>query len=344
MGVGILLLGSALAGPVQPPKAVGAPTYDPSRSFAPLVEAVSPAVVAIEVRSVDPEAALFNVERIRRGEGSGFLVAPDGLVLTNHHVVDKTTQLAVRMSDGRVIPARVLGSDPSIDVALLRLEDPGPWPYVELANSAEARVGDWVVALGNPLRLGTTVTAGIVSGKGRVLNHDRFYRSDDYIQTDAAINPGNSGGPLFDLDGRVVGMNSQIIAGANTTGFAISADLLKAALPDLLEHGHVLRGFLGVHARDLTSEEAMAAGVSGGAWVRVVIDDTPASRAGIRVGDIVSVVDGRPVADGDDLIAAVGGRRPGDAIALELLRGGKRRSVEVTLSAKPAAPVEPETK
>lgn len=332
----VFVLG-AFAAPSEPPGPVTVPTYDPARSFAPLVEAVAPAVVAIEVRSLDPEAALFHVERERRGEGSGFLVAPDGLVLTNHHVVENTTQLSVRMIDGRVIPAEVIGADASIDIALLRLADPGPWPYVTLGSSAELRVGDRVLALGNPLRLGTTVTAGIVSGKGRVLNHDRYYRSDDFIQTDAAINPGNSGGPLFDLDGRVVGMNSQIIAGANTTGFAISSDLLADALPDLLARGRVVRGFLGVHARDLEPGEILAHELAdGGAWVRTVLDDTPAARAGLKVGDIVLAVDGVTVTDGDDLIAAVGGRRPGTELTLRVLRNERTREVRIVLDEKPA--------
>jgi serine protease Do len=335
-------LGVAFADPVQTPTPTTVPTYDPSRSFAPLVEAVSPAVVAIEVQKPDAEAALFQVERIKLGEGSGFLVSAEGLVLTNHHVVTGVTRLAVRMSDGRVIPATVVGADASIDVALLRLEDAGPWPYVVLGTSADVRVGDWVLALGNPLRLGTTVTAGIVSGKGRVLNHDRYYRSDDFLQTDAAINPGNSGGPLFDLNGMVIGMNSQIIAGANTTGFAISADLLREALPDLIERGHVARGFLGVHARELEPAEIVEHSLAdGGAWIRVLIADSPAAAAGLEEGDIVLAVEGETVSDPDDLIAAVGSRRPGETVKLTVLRAGERRTIKLTLGEKPPRSASP---
>ena len=194
------LLLPCLAGP---PQKVG--PYDPSRSFAPLVEAVAPAVVLVRVRTASSG----------KHSGSGFIVDEAGFVLTANHVVQDVVSLTVVLSDGRSVGGEVIGSDAAMDLALIRLEGDRTWPWLEL-RSEEPSVGDRVLALGNPLGLGATVTAGIVSGKDRDLELDRYWRSDAFLQTDAAINQGNSGGPLVDLDGRVLGMNTSIIAGANT--------------------------------------------------------------------------------------------------------------------------------
>ncbi|MEQ1565583.1 MAG: trypsin-like peptidase domain-containing protein, partial [Myxococcota bacterium] len=216
------------------PVAVPTPsTYDPSRSLAPLIHAVEPAVVSVVVQAAgeaSPHAWLAET-----GEGSGFVIAPDGLVLTNFHVVDGASAISLEWSDGTSRPARMVGGDASLDVALLRVETSDPLPFVTLGDSDQLEVGDWVVAMGNGLGLGTTATAGIVSGKRRSLGRDPFgtgpsldARSPGFIQTDAAINQGSSGGPLFDLDGRVVGMSTAIITNANTVGFAIPSNLVTA--------------------------------------------------------------------------------------------------------------------
>ena len=204
-------------------------------SLAPLVQRVEPAVVAIEVagivpgRKVRPElrdalGPLFDEPaRLVRGEGSGFVISADGLLLTNHHVVDGAQSIKARFTDGTAVDVELLGSDSRTDVALLRLPEDRTWPHVTLGDSGDVQVGDYVVAVGNPLGLGTTVTTGIVSGKGRSLGLSVY---DAFLQTDAAINQGNSGGPLFGLDGGVIGMNTAVIRYANTVGFAIPADVI----------------------------------------------------------------------------------------------------------------------
>jgi serine protease Do len=355
----LLLLTQALATPLAPAPdaAVAIP------SLAPLVQAVEPAVVSIEIQQrmqgrqgfVPPMFEEFfgplpgpRDPGLRQGEGSGFVISEDGLLLTNAHVVRDADELVVRLSDGSAVEVEVLGRDDAIDVALLQLPSDRLWPYVALGGAEELAVGDWVVAMGNPLGLGHTVTAGIVSGKSRVLGQDIF-GSDDFIQTDAAINQGNSGGPLFDLQGRVVGMNTAIIAGANTVGFAIPSTLILSVLGDLKERGHVARGFIGLRPQTLTAElaEAVACPENKGALVSQVFEDTPAEASGLRVGDVVVDVDGQAIEDHESLIAAVGSHRPGDIVTVQLWRGGKKKTIEVTLAERPTdetpaqAPLEP---
>jgi serine protease Do len=223
-----------------------------------------------------------------------------------------------------------------MDIALLQLPDDRDWPHLQLADSDEVAVGDWVLAVGNPLGLGMTVTAGIISGKGRVLGNDIF-GNEDFLQTDAAINPGNSGGPLVDLHGRVVGMNTAIIAGANTVGFSIPTNLIRSVLDDLRDNGHVARGFLGVNSQPLTPELAEALGVDarGGAVVASIFPGTPAADAGLERGDVVIEVDGTAIDDQVGLVAAIGNHRPGDAVGLTVLRGAKKKRIEVTLAERP---------
>ena len=320
-------------------------SYNPTQSFAPLIDGASAAVVALEVEghaSAEEMAWLrrFGVPEAqmphRSGQGSGFIISADGLMLTNHHVVADADEVRVVLSSGEKGEATVLGSDRSMDIALLRLPSDRSWPHLTFADSDAVRVGDWVLAMGNPLGLGMTVTAGILSGKGRELGHDIF-GNEDYLQTDAAINPGNSGGPLIDLHGRVVGMNTAIIAGANTVGFAIPAKLLQGVLDDLRDRGHVARGFLGVNSQPLTPELARALGVDAekGAVVASIFPDTPAAEAGLLRGDVVVGIDGEPVDDQGGLVAAIGNRKPGETVQLEVVRGDKRRRVEVTLTERP---------
>ncbi len=313
-------------------------TYNPTRSFAPLVTAVEPAVVAIEVDSVRKGPDLNQIppmfrgfidprafgDQPQHGEGSGFVVSSDGFVLTNHHVIDHADSIKVRFSDGTTAKASVVGSDQGIDVALLKLEGDQTWPSVKLGKSEGLQVGDWVLAVGNPLGLGTTVTAGIISGKGRALGQNVW---DDFLQTDASINPGNSGGPLFNLDGEVVGINTAIIAGANTVGFAIPIDMVKDVIDDLRDHGHVSRGYIGVTSEP-TDEK--------GALVSQVYADTPAQRAGLEIGDRIVAVDADPVEDPADLVKAIGRHDPGDKVALEIVREGKKRKLDVLLGERPS--------
>jgi serine protease Do len=322
-------------------------TYHPMQSFAPLVEAVEAAVVAIQVEAVSanndlrdvpaPFRHLFlNQPSVQRGEGSGFIISEDGLVLTNAHVVSGADRIQVLLRDGKSAPATVLGLDQSMDIALLQLTGNQKWPHVDLGSSGSLKVGDWVLAMGNPLGLGHTVTAGIVSAKGRVLGQDLF-GNEDYIQTDAAINQGNSGGPLFDIHGNVVGMNTAIIAGANTIGFAIPADLLTSVIGELATHGHISRGYLGVEPLDLTPQLAQELGVDAteGALIRQVYQNTPAAKSGLVSKDVVITVDDVAIRDRADLIKAVANKRPGEHVNLMIVRGTQQHRVKLKLAERP---------
>jgi len=325
-------------------------TFDPTRSFAPLIEQASKAVASVKVESdIDP-VALEMHRRFRTpfgqvdpraipprsGEGSGFVISGDGLMLTNHHVIEDADRITVVFGDGEEVDAKVLGSDASMDIALLQLQDDRAWPHLELGDSDAARVGDWVLAMGNPLGLGHTVTAGIISGKGRVLGHDIF-GNEDFLQTDAAINPGNSGGPLVTLDGKVVGMNTAVIAGANTVGFSVPTNLIASVVEELQSNGHIARGFLGVNSQPLTPDLADMLGVDAdqGALVSSVFPDTPAALAGLERGDVVVEVDGKGIGDQADLIAAIGNKRPGDEVRLRVIRAKGPKKLTVTLAERP---------
>lgn len=317
--------------------------FDPSRSYAPLVDAVDDAVVSIEVTGhrdvamdVPPMFREFfpgfpQGPREFDGEGSGFLISADGLVLTNHHVVGEADTITVKLADGGSVEATLLGSDPRLDVALLQLPQDREWPWVELGSSEAARVGDRVVAVGNPLGLGHTVTVGILSGKGRPSGHSAY---QDFLQTDAAINPGNSGGPLFDLDGHVIGMNTAIIAGANTVGFAVPSDAIRAVLDDLREDGRVRRGYLGVSVQDLDDSlrDAWDVEADGGVVVADVQIGLPAEDAGVEVGDVVTAVNGVEVDSTRQFVQTIGGYRAGDEVRLSVVRQGKDREIQVTLA------------
>lgn len=343
VGLALSVPPTSLGGPsAEPSGAQVPPDYNPMVSFAPLVQSVAPAVLAIETRSaVDLPRRLQQIpglqDRIQQGEGSAFIISGDGLVLTNAHVVRGAQSLKARLSDGTSVELEVLGADSATDIAVARLAgDRADWPYVQLGSSGELQVGDWVLAMGNPLGMGMTATAGIVSAKGRELGHDQF-GNEDFIQTDAAINMGNSGGPLFSTDGTVVGMNTAIVAGANTIGFAIAADAIHAVLDDLQSKGHVSRGFLGIQPQDLTPDLAVAFGVSTteGALVAQVIEDTPAAKSGLRRGDVVIGVDDDPIGSGNDLVVAVANRRPGERVKLQVLRGSKEQEIRIQLAERP---------
>ncbi|MEN0064042.1 MAG: trypsin-like peptidase domain-containing protein [Myxococcota bacterium] len=329
-----------MAAPPDLPMLPSGETYDPTRSFAPLVEAVQPAVVTIEVTAEPASDSLQRllgfdpeVEPGPSGEGSGFIIDPAGYMLTNAHVIEDAKSYEIVLQDGERVQADIVGRDTAMDIALLKLKGTRQWPTVQLGDSDAVRVGDWVVALGNALGLGSTATFGIVSGKGRVIGHDVF-GNEDFIQTDAAINQGNSGGPLFDLSGRVVGMNTAIIANANTVGFAIPSNLVSSVLPDLRKLGRVARGFLGVRPQTLNRDLRMNNGIRAkeGVLVTRVFPDTPASDGGLRLGDVILAVDGDGVTDEEALISAIANRRPGDKVALRIERKGKTKTVTVVLA------------
>jgi serine protease Do len=326
-----LLALSSHAAPALAPRPV---TYDPSRSLAPLVHAVGDAVVKIEIHGKRAASAALIPESPapRIGEGSGFVVTADGYVLTNHHVVAGADEIVLGFSDGTLRSARMIGGDAALDIALLKIDDCKGLTYVTFGDSDALEVGDWVVAVGNGLGLGTTVTAGIVSAKGRSIAQDTAAHGD-YIQTDAAINQGNSGGPLFGLDGRVVGMSAAVITGVNTVGFAIPSKVLVPVLDELKQHGRVARGFLGVQPRALDPDVRAERGIQTreGAMVATVYEDTPAARAGLRAGDVVVAVDGRPIDDDRALVAVISRLRPGDLVLLEVERDAQRETVTVTL-------------
>ncbi|MBN2798503.1 MAG: Do family serine endopeptidase [Deltaproteobacteria bacterium] len=341
----LALSGEPHTAPLVPPAEWTAPT-----SLAPLVEAVQPAVLSIEVEGAQqamgevPEMFRQFFDQMpqqpRHGEGSGFIISRDGLVLTNYHVIDGASEIHARLTDGSRVEAKVLGSDPRIDVALLQLQGDRTWPHLALGDSEATRVGDPVMAAGNPLGLGHTVTSGIISGKGRALGHDGF---DDFLQTDAAINPGNSGGPLFNMRGEVVGINTAIVQGANTVGFAIPINLVQRSLDDLRTLGRVSRGFLGVLHQPVDGPLAAHCGVeqlAGGSLVEGVLQGSPAEAAGLVPCDVVVEVNGERVDDPDDLVKRIGMRHPGDEVELELVRKGRKHRLHVTLAESPERPGE----
>jgi serine protease Do len=267
------------------------------------------------------------------GQGSGFLISPDGLIMTNNHVVGDADKVTVRLLDGREFTAKVIGTDPPTDVALIRI-DAKDLPYLELGDSEKIQVGDWVLAVGNPFGLSHTITAGIVSAKGRSGIGLSDY--ENFIQTDAAINPGNSGGPLVDLDGNVVGMNTAIYSnsgGYMGIGFAIPINMAKEIRDQLLEHGKVTRGHLGIYIQQMTKDLAESFGLkeSEGILVSKVVDGSPAAKAGLKQGDVLLKVDGRKVGKVAEFRNAIAMTAPGTAIHLDLLRDGKPRQVEVTI-------------
>jgi serine protease Do len=287
----------------------------------------------------------------RHGLGSGFLIG-DGLVLTNNHVVeiqdeqrpgkfrpmDEIKVITDESAPGgaREFAAKVIGNDPKSDVALLKIEgkDVGQLKYATLGDSDAVEVGDYVIAIGEPFGLQATVTSGIISAKERTQFGGPYA---DYLQTDASINPGNSGGPLFNLKGEVVGINAAIISGANTIGFAIPIAVVKQILPQLREKGRVVRGFLGVQPQAITADMVDQLGLKStrGALLAEVVKDGPADKAGLKPGDVVVALGGKPVADNNQLTRDVGVVPPGQKIALDVVRDGKKRTVDVTLAPRP---------
>ena len=269
--------------------------------------------------------------------GSGFVISADGLVITNNHVVRDADRVVVVLGDEE-FDAEVKGTDPPTDLALLQIKAPRDLRYLELGDSQSLRVGDWVMAIGNPARLANTVTVGVVSAKQRRINISAETSSfENFIQTDAAINFGNSGGPLVNLRGEVVGINTAINFGSENIGFAVPVNVLKQVLPSLREEGRVRRGYLGIGVNDLSPAAAEAYGLDStdGVVVSQVNEGQPAARAGLRQEDIILSIDGRPVANTRELIDYVSARGPEAEVVLEVLRDGKKIEKKLELAERP---------
>jgi serine protease Do len=336
--------------PSQSAPAVAIPAQT---SLAPLVKVLKPAVVNIDTKTVVRRRMQIprgmedylerfygrripNEDQVRSGLGSGFIISPDGYVLTNNHVIQGATEIQVTLSDDRKFTARVVGRDESTDIGLLKLENAKDLPTVPLGNSDALEQGDFVVALGNPLSFRGSVTFGIVSAKARSLRGSPY---DDYIQTDAPINQGNSGGPLFNLQGEVVGINTAIISPqiGQGIGFAVPVNVAKDLLPQLQSKGKVARGWLGVSVGELDAEVAQGLGLppgTRGALISEVTRDQPAERAGLRPGDVVTAVNGRTIESRDALVRGVAAITPGSKAKLNILRGKEKKEITVQLGEK----------
>ncbi len=267
----------------------------------------------------------------QRSLGSGIIIDPKGLIVTNNHVIEGADKIKVKLAGGKEYNASVKGRDPKTDLALLEIKAPEPLPYLSLGNSDAVRVGDWVVAVGNPFGLGHTVTQGIISAKGRVIGAGPY---DNFIQTDAAINPGNSGGPLLNLKGEVIGINTAIVATGQGIGFAIPSNLAKDIIPQLQEKGKVTRGMLGVQVQTVTPELAKSFKLAEpkGALVAEVNPGTPADKAGIQRGDIIVEFNGQPIKEMNELPRLVANTPPGSKVTLKIIRDGKEKSFSLTLT------------
>jgi serine protease Do len=333
-------LGACSTGPAQ--------AHTGPESFAPIVQRVLPAVVNISVtESVqpgeDPLAGLppqlqrqfRNAMRNRRqevqGAGSGFIIDPAGYIVTNNHVVQGADRIVVSLPDGTHLEARVVGVDDLTDVALIKVDAPHPLPAVSFGSSHDVQVGDWVLAAGNPYNIGGSVTAGIVSARGRNIGEGPF---DDFIQLDAPINPGNSGGPVFDESGQVVGMNTAIVSptgGSVGIGFAIPAEIVSRIVADLRRNGRVERGWIGVA---VPPDEDQPPGQDG-VQIDTVDPRSPAQRAGLRAGDLVEAVDGQGVDNANALIKAIADHAPGATVHMTVRRGSRDLQLSVTVGRRP---------
>ncbi len=358
--------------PTNPAKAEATLNRAPKQGFADLVEQVMPSVVSVEVR-FEPVAALqqsydngvgeqprFSQENpfeffFNRGQrdrsavpkrhgrsgksvGSGFVISTDGYVITNNHVVKNASSVIVKTSDGEEFKAKVIGTDPKTDLAVLKIDSSKTFKPVKLA-AKDPRVGDWVVAVGNPYGLGGTVTTGIVSARGRDIGSGPY---DNFLQIDASINKGNSGGPAFNLKGEVIGVNTAIFSpsgGSVGIGFAIPASTTKRIVDDLINKGNVTRGWLGVQIQSVTKDIADSMGLKSakGTLVAKVTDGSPAQKAGLKTGDTILKVNGEDVKGPRELARKIAGVKPGQVAKMDIIRKGKRQIIDVTIGTMPGA-------
>jgi S1-C subfamily serine protease len=333
----------------------------PGASYADMLARITPAVVSVRTAEVIPQSVLnrlggrINKDKVLKDEktgetlmptglGSGTIVHPDGFVITNRHVVikqDRTISetVIVQLQDRREFRAKVLGVDAGTDIAVLKIEGRN-LPYARFADSEKARVGDVVFAIGNPLDAGLTVTSGIVSALGRSGKLGMGMAFEDFIQTDAAINPGNSGGPLIDFEGRLLGMNTAIKSGTGLSvglGYSIPSNLITAVALDLANQGRVVRGLIGVQGEDLSVAEAtkLSLGQAGGVRLVLVSDEMPAAKAGLKVGDIVVGLNGKPVENWNEMRLEISRRRPGEVLTLNYIREGRGALARLTVAERP---------
>ena len=315
------------------PQTGDAPLLDAySRTVSDVVDTVGPSVVRIDLARDDGKPA---------GSGSGVIVSPDGLVLTNSHVVSAGRRASVTTLDGRMFSARVLGDDPDTDLALLRIDADETLPAARLGDSRALKPGQIAIAIGNPLGFDATVTAGVVSALGRSLRAKNGRLIDDVIQTDAALNPGNSGGPLVSSAGEVIGINTAVIMGAQGICFAVAANTAQFVLGEIVRHGRVRRAYLGIGAGTvpLPRRVALRLGLeqATGAVVTAIAQGGPASETGMLTGDIILSIDGAPVAGADDIVRLLGANRIGRTIPIDVLRRSDRRRFWVGLTERKSA-------
>ena len=320
----------ASAQPPATPSAMGLP------NIAALFEAQKDKVVAIQTEGVPlpPQRTSFGFMRGGRGEGSGFVVDPAGYIVTNNHVVEGARQITVKMADGSSFDAELVGADPVIDIALLKIDAGRRLPAVELGSSRGLPVGSWVVAVGNPFGLDYSVATGIVSAHGRNIGAGPY---DNFIQIDLSINPGNSGGPLFNLDGEVIGVNTAVIRRGQGIGFAVPIDMVEDVIGQLKEQGHVTRGYIGVGPQALDDNLAESFGVDRNAGVLIgsIEDGGPADRAGLRAGDVIASFEGEPVETVLELLLAVAETSPGDTASCDIIRDGKPTKLGIEVAQRP---------
>ena len=371
LAAGAVLAGSGVQVPLPRFSSVhAAESAQRMAGFADLVDKVKPAVISVRVK-MDGDARMTGfdgnspfppnspMERFFRrfgmpygedtpdkerqphhapmtGQGSGFFITADGYAVTNNHVVDKAKTVEITMDDGKTYGAKVIGTDPRTDVALIKVDGRSDFPYVKLADKAP-RIGDWVVAVGNPFGLGGTVTAGIVSARGRDIGAGPY---DDFIQIDASVNRGNSGGPTFDMDGNVIGVNTAIFSpsgGSVGIAFDIPSDTVKSVVAQLKDKGVVSRGWIGVHIQPVTPEIAESLGMKAneGALVAEPQAESPAVKAGIESGDVITAVNGHAVKDARDLARQIGAMAPGSTAQLSVWRKGEEKSFSLALGELP---------